>query len=64
MADAFNPAADAPLAHGPASPRVESRVTLTSPSRTIRVQQVRISEQQKSSVASAIRAGRNARTSE
>lgn len=62
MSDAFNPAAEAPLAPNPASPRVESRVTLTSPSRTIRVQQVRISEHQKSSVASAIRAGRNARS--
>jgi hypothetical protein len=44
-------------------PRVESRVTVSAPTRTIQVQQVRISEHHRSSVALAIRAGRARRSS-
>ena len=41
------------------SPRVTGRTVVSEPSRTIQVERVRVSDEQKSSVASAIRAGRH-----
>jgi len=47
-----------PQTTSPSSSRIESRSTVSPPDRVIQVEQVRISELQKSSIASAIRAGR------
>ena len=44
------------------SSRVESRAIVSAPDKVIQVEQVRISEHQKLSVASAIRAGKAARS--
>jgi hypothetical protein len=43
---------------GESKTRVTGRTVVSEPSRVIRVEQVRVSDEQKSSVASAIRAGR------
>ena len=48
----------------PSPTRVESRVIVSAPLRVIVVEEIRVSEQQQTSVASAIRAGRAARTSD
>jgi hypothetical protein len=46
------------------STRVTSRNVVSAPTKTIQVEQVRVSEKQSSSVTSAIRAGRQAASKE